>query len=759
MFTHGIGTEVADFYINWAHHFDMKNAFEKAEKIFQRGITAHAEPYDLLESAHQSFGYSMSQRILHKNDIDLSYKQRQLEEITSLRIDGVHSKTSIKSTALNRFNKEKLVNLCVPFQNSVQILAEPEKPQNTSIAQNLIDSARKMRREKRERASVSRRQLDFVESDASKVTSITQNLYELGFQPGNIRFPRTNLPQRLPATRAYEDPSIGSYRNQLPAYDKIMLIPATNVAYSSDELKAYKWFKKRGIVNSLTMEQDRVWAVGFDVPIRWANVFPRNNFPQPEWIVERISSNVLFNEIGPTKYMCNMNELYPNDSIEEFSWEEIMWRKRKSTSANTPVNRSVLKPNRTLNRTISMEVSKLSPIIEMDLAEPEPDSGAKLLRKKRESILRNATTAEPNKKRKTSIYATFDAFNDTCTTQMFGHALQGTAFSTPKEKMQKIDADSECEQLQEEVKLKLFVDETVAGNFTNQNDCDENESTLKRTNENKFDIYEDTTVTTRDMKEMKCINNSKGDSFSRNKENILTLGNQSKISTNSKLIGVENKFETLALANSQRKPEPVFKPLTEPPNTQNNNASQQPNALPFDIYMDRTNEILLKALENSRQIFECSQSLNDENKENLKTDNQSTKGVKSFEKDLTRVNEMITTLLNATKPDREVVKNESVVFKEPSLVTNLSCKRTETTKKPNQTAYSELLDTTEEFEAMEALCADSPPIQQQQSFHKTPIKRIDQHSVRLQTPNKSVNKRKLKSNGLFKMDAKRNKYF
>lgn len=730
----GFGTRVADLYINWAFHFDVKSEFQRAENIFRRGLTARAEPLDLLKTAHKEFGYSMSQRMLHDSDKQFQQQlqeqmKRQFEEIAALRIDGT-TPNHIKSTALQMIDKCELLGICMPTIESAT-LQTPEKEHNLSMAKNIIDSARKiqdstrkLRREKSRKLNTTACRLDFNENPSESPQE--KNLYAKGIQLGR-NFKSKNLPQTHPQPIAYSDPMIGKHRGELPAYDKIMLVPATNVAFSPDELKAYNWFKQKGIVNAFTKEHDKIWGVGYTVPIRWANVFAPKNFPQQEWNVPRISQSDEFNERAPYVFRCNLNEHYPKNSIEEFSLEEIMWRKRNAailkTAQNTSKMSTVLKLNRTQNRTNSADQSKLSPIVEMELSGYGANALTEAPQKRRESIHPNTTGAEIYKKRKSSIFPTFDqALNDTCTTQMFSNLLHGSAISTPKAKMPKFDDDGRggCHNWHDETKLKLFTDQSTSEQLPEVNKQVEKVDKINnQSNEMGFAIYEDKTMTLHANK----------NAMHKDMINDLTIGNKENIAvTENQLANLEpSKFESKKCESS------VMNSMA-----QQSEKLRLLNGFHFDIYTDNT-ETIMNAVENARKLFDCDEPTN-ENKENVQTQLTNTKT--NIEEELASVNRLIESVLNATKPDggmnasKNITNNnnknndesnatkndhELSIFKEPKLLP----KKIESTKRPNETTFFDILDTTEEFEKLEAQCANSPNMMQQ-SFNSAPMGKLEQ---------------------------------
>lgn len=326
MISDGIGVKVADLYINWAYYHEINGDFAETERMFKRGIEASAEPSDLLTSAHEEFGFWMSHQLFYgqSNKYHENLKKR-LEKISSLSLFETKVIAS-KSSELHRFSVSALMKVCIP--NYAETSPDDH---NTSIVRNIVDSLKKLRCKRNVQTLTSACCLDFP-NDALHPSTIAVN-----YTTGNIQLNHKFKPKSLPRSpsKAYIDPTNNvseKYQLKLPGYDKIMLIPADNLAFSADELKAYKWFKQRNIENEFTKEMDKVWGVGYDVPIRWPNVFPRTNLTQSDWFVPRIMPDEL-NETEPHKFMCNMTELYPKNTIEEFSREEIMW-KRKSSAVN-----------------------------------------------------------------------------------------------------------------------------------------------------------------------------------------------------------------------------------------------------------------------------------------------------------------------------------------------------------------------------------------------------------------------------------------
>lgn len=742
MLENGFGNKVADLYINWAFHFDWKGNFLEADTILQRGLTARAEPYDLLRSTHENFRYSMSQRLLYASNEQFQRENqtrmhKQFQKITSLRIDGP-SNTAPKSCALQKFDKAILVSHCIPYPDTQEVT--PEKPHNTSVAKTIIDSARKMRRDKSQASTPAAAcRLDFNENACKNAIPLLsgENLYEKGIQLDR-NFKSKNLPQRLPPTRAYFDPEIGTYRKELPAYDKIMLVPAENLAFSLEELRAYNWFKKRSIENAFTKEQDKIWGVGYDVPVRWPIVFGRSNFPQSEWKVARISESGDCDETGPHKFYTNMAKIYPKHSTEEYQIEEIMWQKRK-TQKQIPVAIQVCKgpaPTKTIRPNVND--SKLSPITEMELSGYE-DAIKGPPRRRRDSLHPNLNI-EPSKKRKSSIFPTFDALNDTCTTQMFGNLLSSTAISTPKMKMPKLN--------EAELNFKPCANESLSNGMAKSGKNSMEQS--NQANDHGFAIYEDKTQTINAIKHLAC-KETVGNSSVENKENILESRKinleQTKPTAPTK-ISAKHLELSIINSNAQRSETSNFKHLDE--QNEQKDRAQPLNAYPFDIFTDKT-ENMANIVENARKMAICDSTM--QHKENLIDNENKSAHSKTIEEEVASINQIINSILGGTKTEdskrglsktfttsmdseikskvlsqieaeereaiqmvktvQNILKNEESfthdqsVFKQP-ITPNRSNKSLNPQK--STTSFAHELDSTAEFERIEAECANSPTL-------------------------------------------------
>lgn len=169
-------------------------------------------------------------------------------------------------------------------------------------------------------ASTSKAAFSILEDDNLIPLPESENNFARGIQLPKGFFKR-NLPQ--------DDFIVPMHRDDEPskkfffAYDKFYLFPAENKSYSSEELMAYKWFKKQNIENQFTRCQDAVWNNCFGVPIRIPPHFTRKNSKQTEMKLESFDYNR--NEetqkfAFPIHLIYASNGEYSNDELLQSKW-------------------------------------------------------------------------------------------------------------------------------------------------------------------------------------------------------------------------------------------------------------------------------------------------------------------------------------------------------------------------------------------------------------------------------------------------------
>lgn len=152
---------LADLYICWAHYYDYCDNFQKAEEVYQKGLDARAQPIEQLEEAHKNFGFSMSQRFLHKDESSQQKFRSAMDEkrlaMTSLRahkhrhVGSIRTGPAIKSYNPGRVEQrtsQRATNGKVQVYEDENGAAASEAPTSveqpsTSVVQSIMNSAKK----------------------------------------------------------------------------------------------------------------------------------------------------------------------------------------------------------------------------------------------------------------------------------------------------------------------------------------------------------------------------------------------------------------------------------------------------------------------------------------------------------------------------------------------------------------------------------------------------------------------------------------
>lgn len=319
---------MSDLYICWAHFYDFQGDFHSARYIYQLGITAKAEPIDRLEQAQQDFTIKITSKDTQRLQNDIEYQAKEKEKInllTSLQLQETATTTE-KCKLLPKTNQTKLLQNCMPFYCN---RSPPSMTPDNSLIYTIVTSSRKQNLKLPHLLVASGHRLSFGNEFQNDQLNAEENMYAKGIKLSKY-FVRQNLPQPFRCIPSYKDPPNLQEIYALPGYDKIMLLPAADKSYSIEELNAYKWYKKRNITNDFTIEQDQIWEVGFHVPFRWPPMFAQTNDVQDnDFVINRFTDkDFILDEY--TAFGINIHDYYPSNTTEEYSFEEILWKKRNA---------------------------------------------------------------------------------------------------------------------------------------------------------------------------------------------------------------------------------------------------------------------------------------------------------------------------------------------------------------------------------------------------------------------------------------------
>ncbi|XP_050079992.1 uncharacterized protein LOC126567754 [Anopheles maculipalpis] len=302
LYNRGVGTLCAELYIAWAYYYDAVDNFAKTEDVFQKGMRAGAEPKADLEQAHRMFGFSMSQRLLYKDECSKLKFQSSLVErrtaLTSLRttrkrhVGSIRTGLAVKSSQPGLVNQENLTKNNIATGAIIYTDEQGSSETGSSIVrpfslvhkepENIIEAARlskiKASSQKKSALFVTHQAPLFdipVDKEVFKPIPVLVDNASKGITLSGS-FCHRNKPQTpFEVGICVGDPK----ERAIPMYDKIRLYCRAKeqknassgtgrTEYSPEELRAYGYFVRRGIENGFTQELAQVWGRGCEVGIR-----------------------------------------------------------------------------------------------------------------------------------------------------------------------------------------------------------------------------------------------------------------------------------------------------------------------------------------------------------------------------------------------------------------------------------------------------------------------------------------------------------
>ncbi|XP_063700923.1 probable inactive serine/threonine-protein kinase bub1 [Culicoides brevitarsis] len=394
LYNQGIGTMVADLYMAWAYYYDAVDNFKKAEEIYQKGLQAGAQPRDDLEHAHKQFGFSMSQRILYKDEpnnqsLFKSSLNEQRAVLTSLK---AHKKTFVGTSRTGLSIKSEKPGAIFQDQNSskagnshIKVLEDAETKNNVlpealnephgsiidsiRLRENLLEPGPWDKAKVRSKFTAATvpdvNQLGFkiLEDETSSIPCLVST-FNLGFKrPQNfvaknskILGDTTNFPLVIPEPI---DPK------GIPMYAKFHCYPTTDKEFSPEEYRAFNWFQKNQIKTEKMMNYEKFWANSVECGIRIPPNFVKQNKSQT-----KMDYVIPMQENGEKGFTVPYEKMIIKEGgeIRDKSHEEIMAEKWKLKPKK--VQRQTIYMDLTMAQNMSMEVDEDEKMI----STPEPKS-------------------------------------------------------------------------------------------------------------------------------------------------------------------------------------------------------------------------------------------------------------------------------------------------------------------------------------------------------------------------------------------------
>uniref|UniRef100_A0A1Q3EY46 Putative mitotic checkpoint serine/threonine protein kinase n=1 Tax=Culex tarsalis TaxID=7177 RepID=A0A1Q3EY46_CULTA len=354
LYDRGIGTLCAELYIGWAYYYDAEDNFSQTEAIYQKGLDAGAVPKQELEQAHKQFGFSMSQRLLHKDEGSKQKFQSKLAErrnaLTSLKgqrnahVGSIRTGLAVRSYNPGIVKQENVSpngnsSYAVPVftgaGNSSKSVAAPE---NQSIVRSFVNASRD-RENVREPgpwsdAKSSKKRGPLFGASHGPRFEISEDSVEfipIPVQVENLsrgiqleaNHKRTNYPQKPFEIAPCDDDKPSGF----PLYDKTFLYcRGLQEDFCPEELRGYRYFKRRGIRNQMTDRYDPIWANGAEAGIRLHPYHVREFKCDPKNDLQTDHPAV---DSSWDDIQTRIRELYAAPVGEELSMEELRLQKWK----------------------------------------------------------------------------------------------------------------------------------------------------------------------------------------------------------------------------------------------------------------------------------------------------------------------------------------------------------------------------------------------------------------------------------------------
>lgn len=356
LYASGIGTMVADLYIAWSYYYDAANNFKKTEEIFQKGIDAGAQPYDELIQAHQNFSVSMSKRLLYNDEEFKKNFQASIEEkrnaLTSLRahkkkfVGSVRTGFAVKqdnpgriemsgeSTSSQQQQSSK-VNVHIDEEEEVKL----EKSQPLSVVRSIVDVAKVKNENFHEPGTWAKIKMsstgksikskfEIMEDDSNQNEALSpipckNKLYELG-----VQLPANFVARNKQQTNCTDIPMFVEDEpkpNTIPCYEKFLLYPNSHTEISSEELRGFRWFMKKGELSAPVVQKYSQLLINtFE---SGARLFP--GFISHNLIIEKEEKYPSeLDEVTAANLQVPINKIFKN-GIEIMSLEEVLAEKFK----------------------------------------------------------------------------------------------------------------------------------------------------------------------------------------------------------------------------------------------------------------------------------------------------------------------------------------------------------------------------------------------------------------------------------------------
>ncbi|EDW74109.2 uncharacterized protein Dwil_GK21755 [Drosophila willistoni] len=362
MYNSGIGTMLADFYIAWAYSYDLSGNMSKADDIFRLGIACRAEPLDDLREAHQHFGYTVGQRVLHTGERaeeavqELNERRLALQSLRGQKLRNVNTITvgSIRTGAAVRSQMPGVVEVCGQSSRTrpnlvrqvsvyhdenadgnlpIAVPPLPDAEPKTSL-RSIIDATRQQENLKE---PVGWNKAHAKPFKPSKIFGRHAHAPELGFgihvdeqKVLPFKFPPNWVEKNKPLEPWVTPVTIEDEPNpkELPCYNKCLCYPLPNLEFSPEEYMAYYRLKRIDPQHRFVQKHNKWWSLGMEAGVRRFPNYPSASTPQTLDELDKY-----FKPPESPGIQFNFAEIYNDAEQREYQVEELLankWREKRN---------------------------------------------------------------------------------------------------------------------------------------------------------------------------------------------------------------------------------------------------------------------------------------------------------------------------------------------------------------------------------------------------------------------------------------------
>lgn len=258
LYQRGVGTQLAAFYIGWAHYFDSAGAFKQAESIFNLALQTNAQPLEELRAAQNKFRMSVAQRMLYD---DGSSKKRsasslaeQRQQITQLnpngkrsRNDGETNNCQAQGSGSGYYQTGGLQPTQIYQQHQTPAETEQQLSQQNHVQhQNSSPAYDYVPPTLDNSANVISSSLNYVYDETKTEDSNQLDCNAVYDYEAGIQLPPNHMKQAKNALQMWRVPLFldEPYETKRVHYPRNSVYPGDGTEYSLEELRARKWYRR-----------------------------------------------------------------------------------------------------------------------------------------------------------------------------------------------------------------------------------------------------------------------------------------------------------------------------------------------------------------------------------------------------------------------------------------------------------------------------------------------------------------------------------